>query len=307
MLFPEPTPLFYENAAWGANTRRDRLAVLTSLAAYHIPGATLPSQPPLFIVPARAVMARTLPRRDFLKALRSLKPGQVTQPDELIHAWDALGYEIANIVVAPGQFARRGGILDIWPSADEQPVRIEFFGDEVDTLRRFDPATQRTVGAIERLTITPAREYLAPPTGSNLSLQSSIANQQSTISEFHIPLLHPTPASLLDYLPRQALIILDDTAAVRDTVQEVEEQSAGLRRDYVQDGELPEDYPVPYLSWSEIEDSLGGKQVVDLGYGGETDADSAMTVISERFTPGPVLRRAAQAGHGAFERPGWAG
>jgi len=287
MLFPEPTPLFYENATWGTNTCRDRLAVLTSLAAYHIPGASLPVQPPLVIVPARAVMTRTLPRRDFLKALRSLKSGQVTQPDELIRAWDALGYEIANIVVSPGQFARRGGILDIWPAADEQPVRIEFFGDEVDTVRRFDPATQRTIESIERLTITPACEYLISPTGSDLDSQSSILNQQSAISEFHIPILHPTPASLLDYLPRQSLILLDDTSAVRDTVQEVEEQAAGLRRDYVQDGELPDDFPIPYLSWSEIEDTLAGKQVLDLGYAEGVDEEPTISPISERFTPGP--------------------
>jgi transcription-repair coupling factor (superfamily II helicase) len=287
MLFPEPTPLFYENAAWGANTRRDRLAVLTSLAAYHIPGASLTSQPPLIIAPARAVMTRTLPRRDFLKALRSLKPGQVTQPDELVRAWDALGYEIANIVVSPGQFARRGGILDIWPAADEQPVRIEFFGDEIDTLRRFDPATQRTIESIEHLTITPAREYLTTATGSELSSQSLNSNQQSTLSEFDIPLLHPTPASLLDYLPRHSLTLLDDISAVRDTVQEVEEQAAGLRRDYVQDGELPEDFPVPYLSWSEIEDTPAGKQVLDLGYTGDLDQESTLSGINERFTSGP--------------------
>jgi transcription-repair coupling factor (superfamily II helicase) len=221
-----------------------------------------------------------------LKALRTLKFGQVTQPDELVRSWDALGYEIANIVVSPGQFARRGGILDIWSAADEQPVRIEFFGDEIDTLRRFDPATQRTVAAIERLTVTPAREYLAAYTEPQLSMP--LADSQSlSISEFHIPLLHPTPASLLDYLPRQSLVLLDDTTSIRDTVQEIEEQSTGLRRDYVQDGELPEDFPIPYLSWSEIEDSLAGKQVLDLGYTGEVDDEAAVSAISERFTPGP--------------------
>ena len=283
VLFPEPTPLFYENAMWGPNTRRDRLAVLTSLAAYHIPGSHPPTPQPLIIAPARAVMTRTLPRRDFLKALRSLKPGQITQPEEQVRTWDQLGYEHNTIVVAPGQFARRGGILDIWPVADEQPVRIEFFGDEVDTLRRFDPATQRTIAPVERLTIPLAREFLR----STASVDVSVNSQPETYSEFHIPLLHPTPASLLDYLPRQALVLLDDISAVRDTIQEVEEQSAGLRRDYVKDGELPEDFPVPYLSWSEIEDNLAGKLVLDLGYAGEPEEQAPATDIPERFTPGP--------------------
>src|SRR4030067_942637 len=55
LIFPEPTPLFYENAPWGLTTRRDRLSVLSILADYHIPGSKLPSLPPIIIAPARAV------------------------------------------------------------------------------------------------------------------------------------------------------------------------------------------------------------------------------------------------------------
>jgi transcription-repair coupling factor (superfamily II helicase) len=252
LLFPEPNPLFYENAPWGLTTRRDRLIVLTALAAYHVPGAEIPSIPPIIIAPARALMTRTLPRRDFLKALRTLKPGQVIQPDELLRSWMALGYELVSTVVAPGQFARRGGIMDIWTTADSQPVRLEFFGDEIDTLRRFDPATQRTIQPLQRLPITPAREYLVPPGDENLS-------------EFNLPQLHPFAGSILDYLPRQALVATDDLQAVRDTVLEVEEQAVGLRRDYIEDGELPDDFPVPYLTWSELDDALAVHQTLDLG------------------------------------------
>jgi transcription-repair coupling factor (superfamily II helicase) len=198
LFFPEPTPLFYENAPWGSNTRRDRLAVLTTLASYHVPGASTPDSPPIIIAPARAVMTRTLSRRDFLKSLRSLKPGQVVQPDELARLWVSLGYEPVNTVIAPGQFARRGGLLDFWPPADPQPIRLEFFGDEIDTLRCFDPATQRTVQTIQRLVATPAREYLVSP---NSPVQPKPGSPQQPISEFHLPVLHPTPASLLDYLP----------------------------------------------------------------------------------------------------------
>jgi transcription-repair coupling factor (superfamily II helicase) len=253
LLFPEPNPLFYENAPWGLTTRRDRLIVLNTLASYHVPGAETPPFPPIIIAPARALMTRTLPRRDFLKALRTLKPGQVIQPDELVRSWMTLGYEPVSTVVAPGQFARRGGILDIWNSADAQPVRLDFFGDEIDTLRRFDPATQRTIQALQRLPVTPAREYLVPPGEENLS-------------EFNLPQLHPSAGSLLDYLPRYALVATDDLQEVRDTVQEVEEQAVGLRKDYIEDGELPDDFPVPYLSWGELEDALAANQLLDLGH-----------------------------------------
>jgi transcription-repair coupling factor (superfamily II helicase) len=282
LFFPEPNPLFYENAPWGLTTRRDRLMVLTALAGHHIPGAPKPT-PPIIIAPVRAVMARTLPRRDFLKALRTIKIGQIIQPEELLRAWVSLGYEHTNIVVIPGQFSRRGGILDVWTPSSEQPVRIEFFGDEIDTLRRFDPASQRTLGTIDRLPISPAREFISPDPNRLGELNIDISNQ----SEFYIPLLHPTPASLLDYLPPKGLILMDDLQAVREGVQDVEEQAVGLRKDYIKDGELPPDFPVPYLTWGEIEDTLGDKQAIDLGQPMEMDSlPTGLMNIADNFQPG---------------------
>ena len=283
LFFPEPTPLFYENAPWGLTTRRDRLTVLTTLAEYHIPGG-IKSPPTIIIAPSRAVMARTLPRRTFLKALRTIKIGQVIQPEELLRSWVSMGYEHTNIVVSPGQFSRRGGILDIWTPSSDQPVRIEFFGDEIDTLRRFDPATQRTVNIIDRLVISPAREFISPDPESLQKLNIEFSN----LSEFHIPILHPETSSLLDYLPARGLILMDDEGAIRDYVQEVEEQSVGLRKDYLKDGELSEDFPIPYLSWGEIEDTLAGKQAIDLGQPANLeDLPTGPINIADAFLPGP--------------------
>jgi transcription-repair coupling factor (superfamily II helicase) len=64
--------MFYEKAAWGEASRRDRLMALTALASYQMPGAQPPATPPILVAPARALMTRTLPRRDFLKHSRSL-------------------------------------------------------------------------------------------------------------------------------------------------------------------------------------------------------------------------------------------
>lgn len=319
LLFPEPTPLFYENAAWGDSTRRDRLLTLTTLAAYHIPGATLPVAPPLIIAPTRALMTRTIPRREFLAASRSLRRGQVIPIDELLRAWLKLGYESVNTVIAPGQYARRGGILDVWPPAELQPLRLEFFGDEIDTMRRFDPATQRTYpggsdGAPvpDRILVTPAREYLlsddtasqqpsSATSGENPAWQSdlntaepALANQE--ISEFHIPLLHPTPASLIDYLPRGALILIDDLDALEESIAEVEEQAVKTRRESIDSQILPEDYPIPYLTLDELQDSLTRYAVVELGPSasldetveieGQPPAGEQLT-LAERFEAGP--------------------
>ena len=145
MYFPEPNPLFYEQAAWGTATRRDRLQALTLLAAYHIPGAAKPEQPPIIVASVRAVMTRTLPRRDFLKASRTHQGGAGDCTRSAAALLGRPGLPARRTVAGAGQFSTRGGILDVWPAAEPYPVRLEFFGDEIDTLRRFDPATQRTV------------------------------------------------------------------------------------------------------------------------------------------------------------------
>ncbi len=274
LYFPEPTSLFYENAPWGENTRRERLLALTTLASGAIPGAPKPGQPPILVAPARAVMARALPRRDFLKATRSLRPGDSAKPNELAQTWLANGYESTNTVVTTGQFARRGGILDIWPPADSSPTRLEFFGDEIESLRHFDPASQRTTQAHERLFIPPAREFV---------VADEAEASAEPYSEFHIPRLHPTRASLFDYLPDDALVLVDDMEAFRDTVNELEEQAVGLRADYEADGTLPADYPIPYLTLAEIEDSLDELRTVELGPAGAAESSP----LAQAFSTNP--------------------
>jgi transcription-repair coupling factor (superfamily II helicase) len=292
--FPEPTPLFYENAPWGEATRRDRLQVLTSLASYHIPGAPQPASPPTIVASARALMTRTLPRREFLKSVRVLKPGQVISPEGLARALLSLTYEPVNTVITPGQFARRGGILDIWAPASSRPVRLEFFGDEIDTLRCFDPATQRSLQSEKQLLLTPAREYLpgqerpVSPAGngsadSSAFPGSAIPGEGEALSDFHLPLLHPTPASLLDYLPRHALVLIDNFEDLQETILEVEEQAVELRSDYIEEGTLPADFPIPYLTLGEILDSLTSHQVVELGPSSAPESSA----LASRFTAGP--------------------
>lgn len=306
LYFPEPTPLFYEPGAWGEASRRDRLIALTSLASYHIPGAIKPKHPPLIVTPVRALMTRTLPRRDFLKASKLLTAGASISLDQLARLCLSLGYEHTAIVIAPGQFARRGGILDLWPPAENSPLRLEFFGDEIDTLRPFDPATQRTLktqspATPARVQITPAREYIIPAQ----DLERKVPEE---FSEFYLPLYHPHPSSLLDYLPRQSLVLIDDLQSIQDTAAEIEEQAIVLRQESIRDQTIPEDFPLPYLSWQELQDTITLRPFLELGQpsnlafeqldrttpgsnlAGETQPSSVSTLhegLSCRFEPGP--------------------
>jgi len=238
LYYPEPNPLFYEQAAWGTVTRRDRLQALTSLAVYHLLGVEKPDHPPVIVAPVRSLMTRTLPRRDFIKNSKTVKVNQTISLDSLKRSWVDIGYQPAEIVLEPGQFSNRGGILDIWPPAEPAPVRFEFFGDEVDTLRRFDPASQRTLHRLDKLLITPAREVL-PGYAAGLDLPVM------DLEEFYLPLVHPAQASLLDYLPQQALVLVDDLELLGSIANEIEEQSVRMRNESLSEGILPEKFPIP--------------------------------------------------------------
>ena len=152
--------MFYEQAAWGKAVRHDRIQALASLSTYHLPALIHTKKSPFIVTSIRALMARTLPRRDFLVSTKQIRVGQNARLEELLRRWVDIGYEPADVVVEPGQFARRGGIVDIWPVVETLPTRMDFFGDELDTLRRFDPATQRTIERLETLLVTPAMEVL---------------------------------------------------------------------------------------------------------------------------------------------------
>jgi len=278
-IFSEPNPLFYEDAAWGNATRRERLQALTALAIYHLPFAEKPGQririPPVIVASARALMTRTLPRRDFLKASKLLEMGQSLPPQTLLGTWVSIGYQPVDTVLEPGQFSHRGGIFDIWPPFEPHPVRLDFFGDEIDTIRRFDPASQRTIAKLDSILVTPSREYIVTDSRST----------DSQFTEFHIPLLHPIPSSLLDYLPQKSLVMVDDFSILESAVSEIEEQAVKLRAESISEGTLAEDFPVPYLSWSELADSLQGHTCLELGRFSEevVSNQSSVTSLAAQF------------------------
>ncbi len=264
LYFPEPTSLFYENAPWGENTRRQRIMTLTNLASSLIPGVKKTKKPAIIVAPIRAIMAKILPRRDFVKATQLIKPGKKLDPVRFSHDLVRNGYSSTSTVVIPGQFTRRGGIIDIWPPAEDLPTRIDFFGDEVDGLRQFDPATQKTVGKHDRVLIPPAREFILDST----KLQES---EDFEWSEFHIPLLHSAPSSLMEYLSKDTIVMCDDRRELRETIDSLEEQAVSLREDYLTAAEFSGEYPVPYLTLPEIEERVGMFQNFELGPSGLID------------------------------------
>lgn len=285
VLFPEPDPLYYEKISWSRKTRRERLKILAGLSSSMIPGATPVESPPLIVAPVRAVITRTLPRREFLKSSRIIRNKENQKPQVLAAEWVRCGYEVSPIVTSPGQFARRGGIMDVWPPGDRFPARIEFFGDEVEMLRRFDPENQRTIQIIDSFLITPAREFLLPDNPGQYP-----ANIGKEYIEYHIPELHLEETTLLNYLPRDTLIFLDDEEIVRETALEISGQAESLRKGYQKEGIIPEEFALPYIPWDDFKLDLENHNPIALGPVGTGSEPGLGTLFSANQLFGGELK-----------------
>ena len=291
LSFPDPSPLFYERAPWGPRTIRQRVVTLAALSEEAQPGAApRESAPHIILVPARSLMTRTLTRRDFIANSRTLRISSSLRLERLLELLVGTGYGPASLVTEPGQFSRRGGILDLWPPAEAFPVRVELFGDEIDSLRRFEPSTQRSTDAVPEIRLTPAREGLPrlhqPAWDEWLPAADEPAQvARERLWEFFLPWGNPGSAGLLDFLPPDAIIMLDDRVGVEDAVSELEEQAIALRGEMLARGELPTDAPLPYVTLTELREALEDRLHLDLGM---LAGDEEMGWdLAEAFAPGP--------------------
>ncbi|HNW35407.1 MAG TPA: hypothetical protein PKM25_10780, partial [Candidatus Ozemobacteraceae bacterium] len=151
----------YDQTAVDAETARDRLAAFAMEAAG---GGVV-------IAPVPAAAERFMGPRAWRDATIRLAPGEMARPGELATTLTRLGYERSNLVTDPGQFAVRGGLVDVYSPHSELPVRLDFFGDELESVKSFSPETQRTLEKLDRAILTPALEHPI----DNESRQSAVA------------------------------------------------------------------------------------------------------------------------------------
>ncbi|MBA3534927.1 MAG: transcription-repair coupling factor, partial [Ardenticatenales bacterium] len=294
--YPDPGALPYERAPWSRDRVQRRIAVLTELASGN--GA------PVVITNARALLYPTIPRELFTRHVRSYAAGQTVSLKFLLASWYAMGYMSVNIVTEPGQFAHRGGILDIFPTNMVYPIRMELWGDEIDSIRTFDPATQRSIETLKQIIIPPASEALlhrnqesatARLRALNCAACVGLVQQELTEEirqieagerfegiEFFLPYLYERPGSLFDYIPADTLVLIDDWSALELNVEQVETEALHLRSEKVERGELPTDYEIALHTWDDLGEQFAEHPPLVLGYGA-----SESYGLGEMFQAGP--------------------
>jgi len=228
----------------------ERLAVLADLGA--APRGLV------VVAPLLALVQRTLGPAQLAAARVTVRVGERIGQRPLLERLVAGGYEPSVEVTGIGEFAHRGGLVDAWPPGAAGPVRIELFGDEVDSIRSFDPMTQGSRRRIEEAHLPPASEFLpldgweaavsrAPAGLTDLLREDAARLAQGDLAESAetwAPLLTAGPAA--DHVPDRAHLVLTDLAELRALAEQLDTQAADRRTGLVEAGELPAEWPLPY-------------------------------------------------------------
>ena len=167
--------------------------------------ALLDGSCPLLIITEEALLQRTIPPADFDAACRTLDMGGSYDLPTLAEHLTAMGYTRCDQVEGAGQFALRGGILDVFSAAHEQPVRAEFWGDEIDSMGFFDPSSQRRTASLDRAVLLPAREVI-----------SGTPEDLPDPPDPALPRVYGTLATAADYLPSDAVILVCESPRVAE-------------------------------------------------------------------------------------------
>jgi transcription-repair coupling factor (superfamily II helicase) len=222
LSFPAWDCLPYDRASPALRVMAERLATLNALQAK--------SEKPLLIVTtASAATQRALTPFRIRQLTRRIAEGERIDRQALVEQLNALGYQRADTVAEHGEYAVRGSLIDVFPAGEESALRLDFFGDEVDSLRRFDPADQRSTDKAKAFTLMPASEALLDGEsikrfrsayretfGANATqdplYQALSEGRRMAGMEHWLPLLEEKLATLFDHLGEHDLIVRDGGA-----------------------------------------------------------------------------------------------
>jgi len=258
-----------------ADVISDRLQTLVALSAnskFKIQNSKL------VVTSVTALLQKTFPPGEIQKRTRELKRGEKIAPLDLIEFLEEQGYEPEAQVSQKGEIALRGGILDVFPPTSPWPVRLEFFGDELESLREFDPLTQVSRGEIVSITLPPAGELGILKHQLERGLQPASPHDEKTVSNISKPPAHSTLkrpegcaplATLLDYLPKDTIFLLCEP-----------EQLALCADEYSQ--QVPTNDPF-FISWPDFLVKLNQRNFTSIELVEADEANPQSSILNPQF------------------------
>lgn len=261
LAFPDWETLPYDAFSPHQDIISERLATLHRLP--YLKRAVL-------IVPVTTLLQKITPASYLAGASFDFERGQKFDVNEQRLVLDSAGYRVADTVTERGQYAVRGSVMDIFPMGAEAPIRIDLFDDEIDTLRTFDPDSQRTLEKIERMQLLPAKEFPFDDAAiarfrdrwhNTFNVDVRRCSVYQDVSSYivpngiesYLPLFFDELGSLFDYLSEQTQILTvleaDVAAAAQQHLKEVDSRYESLRHDIERPLLEPADLFLPLDRW----------------------------------------------------------
>ena len=238
LFLPEPETVPYEISDPRSRLTQQYLSHLSTIdTTQNFPVTIVLSLPTLLrkIIDPKIYKANTV----------TLKLNQELSMKAMTESWQNSGYERTNIVESLGSFCTRGGIIDIFPTSTKTPIRIELLGNQIESIRSFDPSTQISIEHLQSIIIPPAREILPNFDSSVINNPENFSKSNQTKIEDHINSF--LSASILDYLPKSSLII---------SINPSEQISIGEKTKDRFEESKPTYYPDTIFSWNTIQKEL---------------------------------------------------
>ncbi|HEY6012259.1 MAG TPA: DEAD/DEAH box helicase, partial [Nitrospirota bacterium] len=263
-LFPSWAVLPFEADSPDSRTVGERMRFL-----YHLISGT----PGIYVVPIAALMQKLPPWGLFADSVKTITMTTPIDPDTLSAALLSTGYESASLVTRVGEFSRRGGIIDFFSPLHENPVRVEFFGDALESLREFDAETQRSLAEIKEAVLLPVRELIINGQGrerfekrfhaTDDKQRPSEENIRTQIEEGILPpggeFLAPffyDMESLFRYVPQDSLVALIEPDDINKAIEERMAKIETGRAEELGEGRVLPDITELYLRREDVDEEL---------------------------------------------------
>ncbi len=273
----------------------------------------------VWVAPVNGLMQLLVPPSALSDMTLTLRLATRQSVDEL-HAWATrVGYETSPIVQEPGTIARRGGIVDIFPPGADHPVRFDFFGDDIESIRTFDPHTQRSIERLRQVTLLPTGElpvWKLPDIADAISRLDTSTLRNEVADDWGRRLDHmrtgllgdsidlfagylvPEKTTLLDYLPAETVVILDQPDSIALVARQIEQQARDLSRTFRDSGELPKGLALPFVPASRALATLDDVVKIKLGasQADDVNAISAASIVDPQLFSGNMSSLTAALG-----------
>ena len=276
--FAEPEVLPYERLALDAATVHQRLSVLAILRQKAL---QKDGQPPLIIVTPMGLMQKTLAPDLLDHLVHTVSVGDHVAMEPLLQRWVGMGYRLAPAVEEPGMVSRRGGIIDLYTPGLSLPARMELWGDRIDSIRLFDPASQRSIESVDTVTVLPALDvlpgfadhrsfealvraldYSNSPTAERDRVEEELAELTAGLSmenaSFYAGFFNAH--SLVDHIAPnlRPVVVVNEPSELFQAAQQWEASAEELRLAKQGRGDLPLGFPSGLVEWDGIAEDLHG-------------------------------------------------